>query len=136
MMTREELLADPSKGAGANLSGANLSGADLYEANLYEADLSRANLYEAYLSEANLWGANLTGAVFSSGVRVWQFGPGGSRRDYLVVMQGPDLLDDVRTGCFHGTLAEFAAAVEETHGDNRHGRWYRGLIALVRAEME
>jgi hypothetical protein len=109
-MTREELLADPSKGAGANLSGANLYGADLS-------------------------GANLSGANFSPGVHVWQFGPGGSRDDYLVVMQGPGL-DDIRTGCFHGSLAEFAAAVEETHGDNRHGRWYRGIIALVRAMEE
>jgi hypothetical protein len=124
-MTREELLADPSNGAGADLCGADLCG----------ANLRGAYLRGAYLRDANLRDANLYGATFSPGVHVWQFGPGGSRKDYLVVMQGPGL-DDVRTGCFHGPLAEFAAAVEKTHGGNRHGRWYRGIIALVRAETE
>jgi len=101
-MTREELMANLSRGSEADLRGAYLNGADL------------------------------RGAKFSPGVHAWQFGPGGSRNDYLVIMQGP-ALDDVRTGCFHGTLAEFEGAVEQTHGNNQHGRWYRGIIALVRA---
>lgn len=90
----------------------------------------RANLSGANLSRANLSRANLSGADLS-GVRIWQFGPAGSRGGWLVIKWGPGF-DEVMTGCFRGTLAEFESAVQTTHGGNKWGVQYRGIIALVR----
>ena len=115
----------------ANLSRANLSGANLIGADLYEANLSGADLSEANLRGANLSGANLIGADLGSN-HVWQFGPIGSRRDYLVVLHGPDL-DQVYTGCFRDTFAKFTVDVAKTHGDNLYGRGYQAVIACIQA---
>ena len=75
-------------------------------------------------ARANLSGANLSGADLRSAnlgaLNVAQIGPIGSRRDYVVAMWGPDV-DQVRTGCFNGTLSEFEAAVASTHGNDVHG---------------
>lgn len=40
----------------------------------------------------------------------------------------------VGTGCFWGTIDEFAAAVEKTHGDNEHGKAYK--LAMELAELK
>lgn len=43
----------------------------------------------------------------------------------------------VSRGCFRGTLAEFEAAVLETHGTvSRYALEYAAIIALIRARME
>lgn len=114
---------------GASLYKASLNGANLREADLSRADLREASLYRASLNEANLNGADLSRAHLS-GNHVWQFGPIGSRRDYLVVKHGPNL-DEVTTGCFHGTLAQFVAQVTETHGSNLYGQEYQAVIVCV-----
>lgn len=98
----------------------NLRGADLYGANLRGANLRGADLRGADLYGADLRGANLGDHV------ILQIGPMGSRHDYLIYCDG-----EVKTGCFTGTLAAFAAAVEKTHGDNEHGVAYRAAIALL-----
>jgi uncharacterized protein YjbI with pentapeptide repeats len=131
--------------SGANLSGANLSraylsGADLSGANLSRADLSRADLSgadlsRAYLSRADLSGADLSGAKIDDktliGTRsVMQIGPIGSRSDYLVSYM-TDAGVMVKAGCFFGTMDEFAAAVEKTHGDSDHGKEYRTAILMI-----
>jgi hypothetical protein len=123
----------------ADLSGANLYGADLRRADLYGADLRGANLREADLSGANLSRADLSGANLrfahaDAQTRVMSIGPIGSRDDVLTaVFQRRDDgdVDMVRAGCFVGTLAQFAAAVTETHPDCRHGDDYRLAIALL-----
>ncbi len=112
---------------GAYLSGADLSGADLYEADLGGAYLRGANLRGANLREANLYEADLRGAG-----AIWSCGPGGSRYDMCYFVQHADGLM-VNCGCFWGTLAEFEAAVEEGHGDNEHGRYYRAVIEAAKA---
>lgn len=61
---------------------------------------------------------------------VMQIGPIGSRSDYLIYRFDTGA---VYTGCFSGTLDEFAAAVERTHGNNRDGQDYRAAIAMLRA---
>lgn len=79
---------------------------------------------------ANLREANLRGA---SGII--SIGPGGSRSDMLyAVKHEADCM--VKAGCFWGTLAEFAAAVEAKHGDNPHGVYYRAVIAMLRVWYE
>lgn len=130
--------------AGANLRGANLYGAYLLGANLVGANLVGANLYGAYLAGANLWGAyladaylksaNLAGANLAGAVGILSAGPIGSRGDMTYIVQHKTCLM-VKCGCFWGTLDEFAAKVEGTHGDNQHGRAYRALIALAKAKF-
>ena len=133
-MTNPEHLAIVKKGASSiaewrannphsalGLGLANLGGADLGDANLSGADLGGADLR----------GANLRGADLGD-VRVWQIGPAGSRRDYLVIKQGPGL-DEVHAGCFYGTLTEFEEAVRKQHGDNAYGREYMAVITMVRS---
>ena len=39
-------------------------------------------------------------------------------------------------GCFSGNLTALESAVQQTHGDNEHGRIYRAAIALIRAKFE
>ena len=118
---------------GADLTDANLIGADLTGANLTGADLTRANLIRANLIGADLTDANLTGANLTRANlphRIWQFGPLGSRRAYLVYQCGPSI-DELRAGCWTGTLAEFRARVEAVHGENEHGKNYMAVIALL-----
>ncbi len=109
----------------ANLRGANLGGADLRGADLRGADLGGANLRGADLGVADL-----------GDLHILQIGPVGSRRDYLIMQWGKDPdgtdVDRVQCGCFSGTLAEFEAAVEQTHGNNQHGRDYHAAIAMAR----
>lgn len=38
----------------------------------------------------------------------------------------------VRCGCFLGTLDEFIAKVEETHGDSHAGQEYKAIAELIR----
>ena len=116
--------------SGADLSGANLSGANLSRANLSGADLYGAYLSGAYLSRAYLSGAKLSGADLYGAKGIIAIGPTGSRGDMLYAVAWPDALM-VKTGCFWGTLAEFAAAVKKTHGDNPHGQMYRAIIAML-----
>lgn len=119
-----------------SLTRTDLSYANLTRADLTDTDLSYANLFYADLTGAILTGTNLTGAYLANtnfgANHVWQFGPAGSRKSPLTIMHGPEL-DDVRTGCFHGTLAKFETAVAKTHGDNQFGQEYRIIINCIRA---
>ena len=121
--------------SGANLNLANLGGANLNLANLSGASLSGANLSGANLNLANLGGANLNLANLGNNVHILQLGPIGSRKAYLVAKLVDGSLE-ITTGCFTGTLEEFEAAVEKTHGDNQHGQDYRAAIAMMKAWSE
>lgn len=120
----------------ADLHCANLRGADLSVANLHCANLSGASLYGADLS-----GADLTGAIVGKNLRllgrrpVLMIGPIGSRSDYCTIYLTEKGVY-VNAGCFFGALDAFAAAVNETHGDNAHGREYCALIDLARVHAE
>ena len=127
---------------GGNLRGANLYWANLYWASLHGADLGGADLRGANLSGANLGGANLRGANLSGAnlggvdlpdgwtVRSWT-GAGSARRmTTLAVYPGGHT---VWCGGFTGTVDEFAAAVETTHGANPlHLEDYREIVASMR----
>ena len=117
---------------GADLGGGNLRGANLYWANLYWASLHGADLGGADLRGANLSGANLGGVDLPDGwtVRSWT-GAGSARRmTTLAVYPGGHT---VWCGGFTGTVDEFAAAVETTHGANPlHLEDYREIVASMR----
>ena len=86
---------------------------------------SRADLSGANLSGANLYGANLSGQHLISFA-----GIGSARRSTTYWVEA----DEVRCGCFTGTLEEFAEQVEETHEDNpKHLAEYQAGIAFLKA---
>ncbi|MXV35755.1 MULTISPECIES: hypothetical protein [unclassified Saccharibacter] len=58
-------------------------------------------------------------------------GPIGSEDGALILFHTKDV-PYVTRGCFSGTLDEFEKAVNDTHGDNKHGQEYRAVIALAR----
>ena len=117
----------------ADLRGANLWGADLQGANLQGADLRGANLRDADLRGANLWGADLRGAdLWGAAGKILSFGPIGSRQGITYVTKTERTIL-VRCGCFYGTLEEFAAKVEEEHGDSQHGKSYKAAIEFIKA---
>ena len=64
-----------------------------------------------------------------------QIGPIGSRAATLTASADAVIGVRVTTGCFSGSLAEFEAAVQETHGDTEHGKHYRLAIALIKAKL-
>ena len=113
---------------GANLRDADLRGANLRGANLWDADLRVANLRGADLRDADLRGANLRGAAG----KILSFGPIGSRQGITYVTKTERTIH-VRCGCFYGTLEEFAAKVEEEHGDSQHGKSYKAAIEFIKA---
>ena len=130
----------------ANLGDANLSGADLRGANLRDTDLRDANLGGANLVDANLGGANLGGAYLVDanlggdlmlvGDRPYfQLGPIGSESrtfEAFITNQGLRL----RAGCFFGTRDEFAAKLNQTHGNNIHASEYTAALSLIDAHYE
>ena len=98
------------------------------KANLWDANLWGANLRGANLRGANLRGANLLGAAG----KILSFGPIGSRQGITYVTKTERTIL-VRCGCFYGTLEEFAAKVEEEHGDSQHGKSYKAAIEFIKA---
>ena len=118
--------------SGADLRGASLSGAHLSGADLRGADLSGANLYGADLYDAHLSGADLRGSKLVGERPILQIGPLGSRSDYLVAYL-TDAGMMISAGCFFGTLDEFRAACDKTHGDSIHGREYAAAIQMIEA---
>ena len=59
----------------------------------------------------------------------------GSRNDITTFYKTADGGIGVTCGCFSGTIDEFAAAVEKTHGDNKYGREYRTTIELAKIHI-
>ena len=78
--------------------------------------------------KANLRGADLRGATG----KILSFGPIGSRQGITYVTKTERTIH-VRCGCFYGTLEEFAAKVEEEHGDSQHGKSYKAAIEFIKA---
>lgn len=62
-------------------------------------------------------------------------GPIGSRNGFTTFYKNKDENVCVRCGCFSGTVDEFLAVVQKTHGDNRFGREYRIAAELAKAHI-
>ena len=156
-LTKEEIevlqrhakwLKNEEGGEKANLWGADLRDANLRDANLRDADLRGADLRDADLRDADLWGANLRDAdlwgadlrdadlrgadLWGAAGKILSFGPIGSRQGITYVTKTERTIH-VRCGCFYGTLEEFAAKVEEEHGDSQHGKSYKAAIEFIKA---
>ena len=75
-------------------------------------------------------GASLIGARLG-GWTIFNVGPIGSRNATLTYKR-KDGFEEIMTGCFRGTLAQFEEAVTRTHGDNAHAQAYRRAVAFIR----
>ena len=42
---------------------------------------------------------------------------------------------EIVCGCFQGTIEEFAARIEEMHGDDKFGREYKAIIEVIKAKF-
>lgn len=62
-------------------------------------------------------------------------GPIGSRNGFTTFYKNKNENVCVRCGCFSGTVDEFLAAVQKTHGDNRFGREYRIAAELAKTHI-
>jgi hypothetical protein len=71
-------------------------------------------------------------ALVESPQHVMTIGPIGSRDDYLTFYRTADGDGEVFTGCFSGTLAQFEAAVKETHAGTAFEAEYLALVQLMR----
>lgn len=60
-------------------------------------------------------------------------GPIGSRNGFTTFYKNENIC--VRCGCFSGTVDEFLAAVQKTHGDSRFGREYRIAAELAKTHI-
>ena len=72
--------------------------------------------------------------VYGAGLALW-IGGIGSRNGTTTFFACEDKTIKVVCGCFFGTIDEFSAAVEKTHGDNEHGRVYRLAIEMAKARI-
>jgi hypothetical protein len=105
-------------------------------AALEAATKGGANLRGAYLGGANLRGANLGGANLDGDKKligerpVFTVGSIGSRSDFFTAYITDKGLY-LRAGCFFGTVAEFVAKLEKTHGANQHAQEYRAALELM-----
>ena len=59
--------------------------------------------------------------------------PIGSRKSTLTICRNSEGNLLAFTGCFSGTLAEFADRVKITHGDSVHGQQYKAAIIFAKA---
>ena len=58
--------------------------------------------------------------------------PVGSEQGTLTVARNKNGGLFVSRGCFSGTLGDFEAAVEKTHGNSRYGEEYRAAIKFIK----
>ena len=63
-------------------------------------------------------------------------GPIGSRNDFTTFFRTKKKKIKVACGCFFGTIDEFLAKVEQTHGDSKHAKVYRAAVEVALAQLE
>ena len=99
---------------GADLRGSYLRGSYLRDAYLRDADLQGADLRDVGGREVNT-------ILSVSGI-------GSARRTTTYWVEE----NTVWCGYFKGTMEEFEAKVQETHGDTKHGQDYLAAIAFFK----
>ena len=63
-------------------------------------------------------------------------GPIGSRMDYATFLRNKEGIIKVVCGCFYGTINEFLAKVDQTHGNSKHMFSYRAASELARVQID
>ena len=67
---------------------------------------------------------------------VMTFGPAGSRNGTTTFYRNKNNSISVTCGCFNGSIDDFLAQVEITHGDNKHGQVYRAAAELAKLQID
>ena len=133
ILEKHKLCLEGKGGERADLSGADLRGAYLRGAYLRRADLHGADLRGANLRRADLHGADLRGVKlyknFTVKGELYQLANVGSENGTLIIADCEEGWYFNR-GCFSGGKDDFLKAVEETHGDNEHGKFYKKIVEL------
>ncbi|HCL5313204.1 TPA: hypothetical protein N2G38_005632, partial [Salmonella enterica] len=62
--------------------------------------------------------------------------PVGSEGGILTAFRQKDNSIMVNRGCFSETIEEFEEAVNQTHGENKHGQVYRALIQVIKFQLD
>ena len=88
-----------------------------------------------YKNGADLYGAYLDGADLVGDRPFLQIGPIGSRQDQLRAWIR-ETGTYVQTGCFKGSLDDFCAAVQKSHGADDRGLEYLAAIDLIQVHAE
>ena len=73
--------------------------------------------------------------VYST-THVMTFGPAGSRNSTTTFYRNKNNGISVTCGCFNGSIEDFLAKVEITHGDNKHGQVYRAAAELAKLQID
>lgn len=114
---------------GANLSGAKLCGADLCGADLSYSSLRATNLRHTNLSNSRFGNANLsTTSLSKTYYQIVRIGSREATTTYCVED------DNVRCGCWNGTLEEFKKRVESVYGENGarpNKKYYTQYMAAI-----
>ena len=63
-------------------------------------------------------------------------GPIGSRDGITTIFREKKNKIAVSCGCFLGSLDEFEKQVDETHGNNAHGKAYRAMIEMAKIRFQ
>ena len=81
-------------------------------------------------------GAWVTGNAWVTGIgTIFWIGGIGSRNGTTTFFACKDKKVRVSCGCFYGDLDEFAAKVQETHGDNDHAKVYMLAIEMAQTRI-
>ena len=67
---------------------------------------------------------------------IMTFGPAGSRNGATTFYRNKNNGISVTCGCFNGSIEDFLARVNETHGDNKHGQVYRAAAELAKLQID
>lgn len=59
----------------------------------------------------------------------------GSRGDATTAFREKTGGVRIQCGCFDGTVAEFGAKVQSTHGDNDFGKVYKAIIEVIKIKF-
>lgn len=80
--------------------------------------------------------ALVTGNAWVTGIgTIFWIGGIGSRNGTTTFFACKDKKVRVSCGCFYGDLDEFAAKVQETHGDNDHAKVYMLAIEMAKTRI-
>lgn len=75
-------------------------------------------------------------AEINKSSHILTIGPIGIREDTTTFFRTKENIIKVVCGCFYGTIDEFLAKLELTHGDNKYGQVYRIAAELAKAQIE
>ena len=75
-------------------------------------------------------------AQVTGNAHIFVVGPCGSRDDYTTFYRNKDKKIEVKCGCFCGEIDKFLEKVNETHGDNKHGKVYKLAIEMAKEQIE